>query len=102
VRNDVYARFSHVAYNKGTALQELSRRLGIEPENILAAGDHLNDLPMLSTRFARYLVSPSNAVEEVKSLVKKQNGYISALHCGHGIADGLKFFLNGAPDSSPR
>ena len=28
VRNDVYARFSHAAYNKGTALAELSRRLG--------------------------------------------------------------------------
>ena len=29
VRNDVYARFSHVAYNKGTALAEVRRRLGL-------------------------------------------------------------------------
>ena len=28
VRNDVYARFGHAAYNKGTALAELTRRLG--------------------------------------------------------------------------
>src|SRR5436305_125845 len=32
VRNDIYARFCHSAYNKGTALAELSRRLGITSE----------------------------------------------------------------------
>src|SRR6266536_1212 len=47
VRNDVYARFSHEAYSKGTALSEIARRLGVSSDHILAAGDHLNDLPML-------------------------------------------------------
>ena len=45
VRNDVYARFSHAAYNKGTALAELTRRLGLHSRTVFAAGDHLNDLP---------------------------------------------------------
>src|SRR5262245_4500762 len=44
VRNDVYARFSHAAYSKGTALGEITRRLSVGPESVLAAGDHLNDL----------------------------------------------------------
>jgi HAD superfamily hydrolase (TIGR01484 family) len=96
VRNDVYARFSHAGYNKGTALKELSRRLNIRPEHILAAGDHLNDLPMLLSKYAGYLVAPKNAVEPVKSLVKEQNGYVSHLPHGHGIADGIEFHLNGA------
>src|SRR5438034_9222222 len=39
VRNDVYARFSHKAFNKGTALAEVSRRLGLGPETVFAAGD---------------------------------------------------------------
>jgi hydroxymethylpyrimidine pyrophosphatase-like HAD family hydrolase len=95
VRNDVYARFSHVGYNKGTALSELGRRLNISAKNILAAGDHLNDLPMLSSEHARYLVAPRNAVPSVKSLVKSQSGYISHLSHGHGIADGIEFHLNG-------
>ena len=43
MRNDVYARFSHKAYNKGTALAEISRRLNIKPAEIIA-GDHMNDL----------------------------------------------------------
>src|SRR5262249_14268254 len=44
MRNDIYARFSHVAYNKGTAMAEIARRLGIARERVFAAGDHLNDL----------------------------------------------------------
>lgn len=95
VRNDVYARFSHAGYNKGTALAELSRRLQIAPDNVLAAGDHLNDLPMLMQKYARYLVAPRNAVERVKSLIKSQKGYISHLPHGHGIADGIEYHLNG-------
>src|SRR5262245_42605093 len=40
VRNDVYARFSHCAYNKGTTLGEIATRLGVSREHTLAAGDH--------------------------------------------------------------
>src|SRR2546430_2719595 len=51
VRNDVYARFSHAGYNKGTALAEIGRQLGVDAGEIFAAGDHLNDLPMLCGTF---------------------------------------------------
>ena len=93
VRNDVYARFSHAAYNKGTALAELTRRLGLKPEQVFAAGDHFNDLPMLSQNYARWLAAPANAVPEVKSVVLEQRGYISEFHCGHGVADSLEHYL---------
>lgn len=96
VRNDVYARFSHVAYNKGTALAEVARRLGIARENIFAAGDHLNDLPMLSTDYARWLAAPSNAIPIVKETVRKQNGYISNQSHGYGVARGLEHFLESS------
>ena len=94
VRNDVYARFSHVAYNKGTALAEISRRLGVKPVEIFAAGDHLNDLPMLKSEFARFLAAPHNAIAEVKEVVARQQGYVSTLGCGHGIAEGLEHHLS--------
>jgi len=94
VRNDVYARFCHAAYNKGTALAEICRRLKIPAEHVLAAGDHLNDLPMLLTQYARYLVAPANAVDVVKVVVRNQNGFVSDLPQGHGIAEGLRFFEN--------
>ena len=84
VRNDVYARFSHETYNKGTALGELSRRLNIEPDQILAIGDHLNDLPMLNRRYSHCLAAPANAVAMVLATVRRQGGYVSPRRTGAG------------------
>lgn len=96
VRNDVYARFSHGAYNKGTALRELMRRHGLAASEVFAAGDHLNDLPMLSTDYARWLAAPRNAIEPVKEAVRRQRGFVSDLSHGDGVADGLRHHLQEA------
>ena len=96
VRNDVYARFSHAAYNKGAALAELSRRLNLKPAQVFAAGDHWNDLPMLSREHAHWLGSPANAIEPVKTLVRDQGGHISKLTCGNGVAEALQICLKQA------
>jgi hydroxymethylpyrimidine pyrophosphatase-like HAD family hydrolase len=93
VRNDVYARFSHAAYNKGTALAEVARQLSVAREHVFAAGDHLNDLPMLSGQFARLVAAPDNAVDVVKEAVRRQNGYVSRQPWGHGVARALEHFL---------
>jgi HAD superfamily hydrolase (TIGR01484 family) len=89
VRNDVYIRFSHAGFNKGTALREVSRLLGIDREHVLAAGDHWNDVPMLSNECARWLVAPANAIDPVKELVLRQNGHVTRFNHGDGVADGL-------------
>jgi hypothetical protein len=96
VRNDVYARFSHRDFNKGSALGEIARQIGVSSDQTFAAGDHLNDLPMLSRDYARWLVAPANAVDAVKASVRRQSGYVSQLPHGHGVADGLEFCLNRA------
>lgn len=93
VRNDIYSRFSHAAYNKGTALAELTRRLGIKAGQVFAAGDHWNDVPMLSLEYAGWLASPSNAIDPVKALVRKQGGVVSELSHGNGVADVLSNYL---------
>jgi HAD superfamily hydrolase (TIGR01484 family) len=93
VRNDIYARLSHEAFNKGTALAEIARQLGIDATETFAAGDHLNDVPMLSRRYAHWLAAPSNAIEAVKTLVREQEGHVSQFHCGHGVTDGLEVSL---------
>ncbi len=96
VRNDVYARFSHAAYNKGTTLAEISQRLGVTAGQVFAAGDHLNDLPMLSRDHARWLVAPKNAIKEVKDAVRRQDGFVSHFSHGIGVADGLQHHLRHA------
>jgi hypothetical protein len=98
VRNDVYARFSHAAYNKGTALGELARRHGLAASAVFAAGDHLNDLPMLSSNYARWLAAPQNAVEPVKEAVTRQRGFVSRFAHGEGVAEGLAHQLAEAGD----
>jgi HAD superfamily hydrolase (TIGR01484 family) len=96
VRNDVYSRFSHADYHKGSALAELTRRLKLTPAEVFAAGDHWNDLPMLSRRYAHWLASPSNAIDPVKAQVREQGGHISELHCGFGVAEGLEMAVKRA------
>ncbi|MEW6305001.1 MAG: HAD family hydrolase [Verrucomicrobiota bacterium] len=93
MRNDIYARLCHAAYNKGSALGEITRRLGLTAHSVLAAGDHYNDLPMLSNTFARWLVAPANAIPEVKETVLRQSGYVSSQPYGHGVARGIEYFL---------
>jgi HAD superfamily hydrolase (TIGR01484 family) len=96
VRNDVYARLSHDAFNKGTALAELTRRLGLSQKEVFAVGDQLNDLPMLSRKYARWLAAPANAVEPVKRAVREQEGHVSGLPHGDGVAESLGFCLQAA------
>ncbi len=93
VRNDVYARFSHEAYNKGTALGEITHQLDLTRDVVFAAGDHFNDLPMLDLAHARWLVAPVNAIDEVKDRVREQQGYVSHQPYGHGVARGLEYCL---------
>jgi hydroxymethylpyrimidine pyrophosphatase-like HAD family hydrolase len=95
VRNDVYARFSHSAYNKGTALAELTRQLDINATEVFAAGDHLNDLPMLTRTYARWLATPSNAIDAVKNAVRQQKGHVSEQSHGNGVAEALAMALHG-------
>ena len=93
VRNGVYARFGHAEFNKGSALAEISGRLGVHRDRVVAAGDHLNDLPMLTNIHAKWLIAPSNAVEEVKELVRRQHGYVSGEPHGYGLVQGLEYVL---------
>lgn len=92
VRNDVYVRLSHRRYSKGTALQEIQRRHGLMAGQTFAAGDHLNDLPMLRRSVAEWLVTPVNGLPEVKAQVTAEGGYLATKKCGEGILEGLTRF----------
>jgi hydroxymethylpyrimidine pyrophosphatase-like HAD family hydrolase len=96
VRNDIYMRFSHVSFNKGSALIEIARQLGVATDNTLVAGDHLNDLPMLRREVARWIITPDNAVPAVKTTVQAQGGFISKKDRGFGVAEGLAWALSRA------
>ena len=96
VRNDVYGRLSHTAFTKGTALSELARRLQIPTENILAAGDHWNDLSMLHPDHARWIIAPANAIPEVADHIETVEGYLAKSECGDGVFEGINWALEQA------
>lgn len=93
VRNSIWFRFSHVDYNKGTSLREIAKHVDAQPHEILAAGDHCNDLPMLDSLFAHAIVCPSNSIDAVKSKVKNHSGYIAQKKAGHGTLEGWNFLF---------
>lgn len=92
VRNDVYVRLSHRDYSKGTALQEIQRQLGLTAAQTLAAGDHLNDLPMLRREVAEWLVTPANGLPPVKAQVAEHGGFLATRRCGDGFLEALERF----------
>ena len=63
------------------------------PPEIFAAGDHFNDLSMLSGEHAHCVVAVDNAMPVVKETVRRANGYVSHQPWGHGVARGLEFYL---------
>ena len=94
-RNNIYLRFCHHAYDKGTVLGELQRILRIAPLETFAAGDNYNDLPMLSPKRADWLACPANSVAEVKAAVESHGGFIAVREGGSGVADALRHYFPG-------
>jgi HAD superfamily hydrolase (TIGR01484 family) len=94
-RNTIYLRFCHVEYHKGAALGELTRLLDLEPRNIFAIGDHLNDIPMLDRRYAHWVACPGNSIDAVKEAVWRSNGYVARSSHSEGVLEALRHFENG-------
>jgi hydroxymethylpyrimidine pyrophosphatase-like HAD family hydrolase len=91
-RNTIYLRFSHLDYHKGATLKELCRLLAIAREQVFAAGDHYNDIPMLDGDSAAYNCCPANAIPEVRQTVLKAKGYIASSSAADGIAEAWHHF----------
>ena len=65
--------------NKGTALRELTQRLGLQPEQVMACGDYDNDLEMIE--YAGCGVAMGNAVDAIKRAAR----FISRDHNDDGV-----------------
>lgn len=73
--------------DKGTGVRALAERLGISPQDVLAIGDSLNDLPLLAA--AGVACAPGNADPEVRGRV----AYVSPAPYGAGVLDVLRRFV---------
>ncbi|HTE20389.1 MAG TPA: HAD family hydrolase [Armatimonadota bacterium] len=80
----------HQDSGKCNGLQRVTERLGVRPEEVLAIGDHINDLRML--RFAGIGVAMGNAVPEVLAGAD----WITAPLDEDGVAVAIERFILGA------
>lgn len=84
-----YLEMMHKKAGKGNALKYLASLLGIKKEEIVAFGDHENDLSML--QFAGLGIAMENAIDEVKMAAK----VVTKSNEENGVAYGLlKWVLN--------
>ncbi len=66
--SDRYVEFNPAGIDKGSASVQLGKLLGIKPDEIIAAGDNSNDLPMLNA--VGLPVSVANGIDSVKEAAK--------------------------------
>ena len=92
-RNSIWLRFTHEGYDKGSALMEVRRVLGIGAAFTFAAGDNFNDLPMLRPEVAHGLACPANAIPEVAASVAGHGGYHASADCTTGVIEALQHFF---------
>ncbi len=76
---DYYLEFLHPEANKGSGLSTLADFYSIPPENIVAFGDAMNDIPMLE--YAGQSIAVGNACDEVKHAAKKVSPWNNDEEC---------------------
>jgi len=75
--------------SKGTAVQAVAERLGIKAEEVMAVGDHENDIAMIE--YAGVGVAMGNAIEKTKAV----SNFVTRSNQEDGVAYAIeKFVLN--------
>ena len=101
-RSNIYLRFCHRRYDKGSALAELSRLIDMPTTRILAVGDHQNDIAMLFGSVAAMVACPANAHPSVKETVLRAGGHVSTLEAGEGTAESIHLYRTGKKKAAER
>ncbi len=76
-------------YDKGSAIDALSRHYGIENSEIMALGDDYNDIPMLKK--AGFSVATANAVDEALKAAR----FITDTNNNDGVAKAIRALVFG-------
>jgi Cof subfamily protein (haloacid dehalogenase superfamily) len=87
-----------VGVSKGTALERLATRLGIDRTEVMAIGDNWNDLTMLE--WAGQAVLMGNAASELKAHAKMRGWKIAPPNDQHGVAVAIEAALAKVPASA--
>jgi hydroxymethylpyrimidine pyrophosphatase-like HAD family hydrolase len=90
IQNDTWVIVHHRDAGKGVILTEAARHLELDRTQILAIGDHQNDLDMLDGRAAAWVGCPADADAEVQAVVRDAGGIVARGEHAQGTAEILR------------
>jgi len=79
--------------DKGESAAFLLSGAGISMSDAIVAGDSENDYDLFR-RFSRGIVV-GNALDGLKEKLQGRDFYYAGGHCGEGVVEGLKYYMNG-------
>jgi len=80
---------NHQNAQKGIAVSQLAKQLGIKADEVMVLGDNLNDLSMM--KWAKYSVAMANAEPEVKDVAR----FETSSNRENGVAEAISRVLGG-------
>lgn len=78
---------------KGNVLRAYAARAGYDFDEILAVGDHYNDITMLNGTAAAHVGCPADAIDEVKDAVMVAGGYVAEGEGPVGTAEVIRRYI---------
>jgi hydroxymethylpyrimidine pyrophosphatase-like HAD family hydrolase len=93
IRNGGWVAVNHRDLGKGNALKAYAGHAGVPLAQVLAIGDHHNDLTMLRGDTAAHVGCPGDAIPEVRDAVKKAGGMVGSLAGPAGTAEVIRMHV---------
>ncbi|MEG3083645.1 HAD-IIB family hydrolase [Sphingomonas sp. PB2P12] len=82
------------AASKGTAVEHVRRRLGLDPRQVIVAGDSGNDIEML--RSSCHAIIVANYSDGLGTRRDLAHGYVAVDHHARGVIEGVAYFRGTA------
>lgn len=96
VRNVAGVAIRHLTVGKGAVLAAVCERFSLQPQQVLAIGDSVNDLSMVDGRMGFKAAAPANAEPEVQEAVRRIGGYVARGRIGDGVAEAVRALVLNA------
>lgn len=82
-----------VGSGKGASVLRYAKKLGINPDEVMAVGDSLNDLTMLDGKLGFRSGTVGNADERVKQAVRMNGGFVSDKRASLGTLECIQYIM---------
>ena len=93
IQNGEFISVIHERAGKGNLLRAYLEYSEISPSDVLAIGDHDNDITMLDGSVTPHVACPGNSFPPVREVVRQAGGYLAEAHGPAGTVEALQFYF---------